>query len=259
MGKHSEEATTFMVLHKSLSFGSFCFFSVSSSLSAGRWLEGTDPKTHTHTYTLKLDKPTQESLISPFEIRRNFGKIHPKHRPLRWSKNPSLNKEFSLNWGVSACQKPRILGPQNPPYAMFNSIWEPDLGQNSFFFRAYWKHWVCRTRVPRPSGPEIPQKSQKGPECQKKCRKSANGPEKRAKRSQHQCSGSFPTLFWLESGQEGPGRPVWDFLLLGICPLARKLLWIFSSNLPGNFALKNGGDFFGEIFLVSIRFPQTKH
>ena len=34
-------------------------------------------------------------------------------------------------------------------------------------------------------------------------------------------------------------------------PLSRKLLWIFSSNLPGNFALKNGGDF-GEFFLASV-------
>ena len=28
-----------------------------------------------------------------------------------------------------------------------------------------------------------------------------------------------------------------------LCPFSRKLLWISSSNLPGNFALKNGGDF----------------
>ena len=33
--------------------------------------------------------------------------------------------------------------------------------------------------------------------------------------------------------------------------LPRKLLWIFSLNLPGNFALKNGGDF-GEFFPVSV-------
>ena len=31
----------------------------------------------------------------------------------------------------------------------------------------------------------------------------------------------------------------------------QKKLWIFSSNLPGNFALKNGGDF-GEFFLASV-------
>ena len=29
-----------------------------------------------------------------------------------------------------------------------------------------------------------------------------------------------------------------------LCPLSRECLWIFSSNLRGNFALKNGGDFF---------------
>ena len=27
------------------------------------------------------------------------------------------------------------------------------------------------------------------------------------------------------------------------CQLSKKILWIFSSNLPGNFALKSGGDF----------------
>ena len=34
-------------------------------------------------------------------------------------------------------------------------------------------------------------------------------------------------------------------------PALQKFLWIFSSNLPGNFALKNGGDF-AEFPLVSV-------
>ena len=54
--------------------------------------------------------------------------------------------------------------------------------------------------LPRPSGPE----------CQKKCRKSPQGP---GKMFQNQCSGTFLTLFWC-SGPEGPRRPseiFWGF------------------------------------------------
>ena len=41
-----------------------------------------------------------------------------------------------------------------------------------------------------------------------------------------------------------------------ICPLSKKLLWIFYSNLPGNFALKNGGDFWW--IFSGLRFPQNE-
>ena len=73
------------------------------------------------------------------------------------------------------------------------------------------------TGVPRPSGPEIPKKSQKGvpappgPECQKSVENSPEWPEKESKRLQNQCSGTFSTLFW-HSGRGGPGTPLWDFL-----------------------------------------------
>ena len=45
------------------------------------------------------------------------------------------------------------------------------------------------------------------------------------------------------------------FLLL--CLLSRRILWIFFPCLTGNFALKNGGDFWW-IFLVSVS-HETKH
>ena len=38
--------------------------------------------------------------------------------------------------------------------------------------------------------------------------------------------------------------------------LSRKLLWIFSSNLPGNFALKNGGAFWG--IFSGLNFPRNE-
>ena len=44
-----------------------------------------------------------------------------------------------------------------------------------------------------------------------------------------------------------------DFLL---CLLSRKPLWIFSSTLPGNFALKNGGIFWW--IFPGLRFPQNE-
>ena len=57
-----------------LSSASFCFFSVSSSLSAIRWLEGTDPKTHTHTHIhAKLDKMIQKTSEQPFWDKADSG------------------------------------------------------------------------------------------------------------------------------------------------------------------------------------------
>ena len=45
---------------------------------------------------------------------------------------------------------------------------------------------------------------------------------------------------------------------LEVCPLSRELLWIFSSSLPGNSALKNGG-IFGEFkFLIWSPFPTKR-
>ena len=41
------------------------------------------------------------------------------------------------------------------------------------------------------------------------------------------------------------------------CPLSRKLLWIFSSNLPGNFAVKMAGSF-SHTFSGSRRFPRNE-
>ena len=38
-------------------------------------------------------------------------------------------------------------------------------------------------------------------------------------------------------------KPSISLVHFRIGPLSRKLLWIFSSNLPGNFALKNARDF----------------
>ena len=39
-------------------------------------------------------------------------------------------------------------------------------------------------------------------------------------------------------------------------PLSRNILWIFSSNLPGNFALKNGGDFWW--IFSGLHLPQNE-
>ena len=39
-------------------------------------------------------------------------------------------------------------------------------------------------------------------------------------------------------------------------PLSRNILWIFSSNLPGNFALKNCGDFWW--IFSGLRLPQNE-
>ena len=40
------------------------------------------------------------------------------------------------------------------------------------------------------------------------------------------------------------------------CPLSRKLLWIFSSSLPGNFTLEIGRDF--RLFFLGLRFPRNE-
>ena len=42
----------------------------------------------------------------------------------------------------------------------------------------------------------------------------------------------------------------------GLCPLPRKTLWIFFPYLPGNFALKNGGDFWW--IFSGLRFPRNE-
>ena len=52
----------------------------------------------------------------------------------------------------------------------------------------------------------------------------------------------------------GPVRDPPPILLLW--PLSRNILWIFSSRLPGNFALKNGGDF--SWFFSGLRLPQSE-
>ena len=41
-----------------------------------------------------------------------------------------------------------------------------------------------------------------------------------------------------------------------LCPLSRNILWIFFSYLPGNFALKNGGDFWW--IFSGLRFPRNE-
>ena len=41
-----------------------------------------------------------------------------------------------------------------------------------------------------------------------------------------------------------------------LCVLSRKILWIFFSDLPGNFALKNGGDFWW--IFSGLRFPRNE-
>ena len=41
-----------------------------------------------------------------------------------------------------------------------------------------------------------------------------------------------------------------------LCPLSRRLLWIFSSNLPGNLALKIAGDFWW--IFSGLRFPRNE-
>ena len=43
---------------------------------------------------------------------------------------------------------------------------------------------------------------------------------------------------------------------LQVGPLSREFLWIFSSNLPGNFALKNGKDFW--VNFSGLRFPRKR-
>ena len=44
--------------------------------------------------------------------------------------------------------------------------------------------------------------------------------------------------------------------ILLLCPLPRKLLWIFSLSLRGDFALKNGGDFWW--IFSGLRFPRNE-
>ena len=48
----------------------------------------------------------------------------------------------------------------------------------------------------------------------------------------------------------------WGFYEFLLCQLSRKLLWTFSSNLPGNFALKNGRIFWW--IFSGLRFPQNE-
>ena len=74
--------------------------------------------------------------------------------------------------------------------------------------------------------------------------------------------GSRPTVaqsFILGKDQEGTreedAKKISENVLLG--PLSRKLLWIFPSNLPRDFALKNGGAF-GEFCQVFVS-HETKH
>ena len=67
---------------------------------------------------------------------------------------------------------------------------------------------------------------------------------------------SLPLRFELFSNSLDPcgWRAVGESFLLG--PLSRKLLWIFSSNLPGNFALKNARDFWS--IFSGLRFPRNE-
>ena len=50
--------------------------------------------------------------------------------------------------------------------------------------------------------------------------------------------------------------PTWFLSKSLLCLLSRRILWIFFSCLPGNFALKNGGDFWW--FFSGLRFPRIE-